>query len=620
MTKLYIVTVHGTGDDALLPDDARRWWQSESRFASTLNARIAELAKALGQSEPQVEWHRFSWDGANSKEARHIAGHRLFTYLRKLAEQAEAADAEIHVIAHSHGGNVLLEALLHAGREAWHDLAPNERKDIAALLKSMDPKRGHLTQFDLYPNDQMRDALRGADPFRSRLRSWITVGTPFLELLPHRPWNIALEFIGGMIKRAWRWIVLAAGFFFLFPSIGIPTTALLFGLGLLLHTLIARIIKRLRFNRKFAKGGATSLHRMFKEENYRRVHAFYGRRWFNLYSEMDEAVALLSRLDDAKPENSLPEPDRLAERKTGWGKALGPAALGTAASIGGFAALAWIDNNIFVKQVNEASERTGFVGRLQDAFDRVFGLKEEPELVRFPDFITSQNNTLLEGLVQASPLLLAIALVVVLAQFQQAIVRTGYKTLGRIIRMLYKRAFGDDGGYGRIVRSAESPGTLGAQGRGVGLFSELRGDSLPDVVETELFEGANDAAYETTRRMRQALAGGSGKDNNVDFIAFLLKQFNFRSLIHTSYFRSPLFTRMVAYAIMSEKDEEAEMRGPQHLREDRRRHERTQAHYKDDKPTPDEILARAETLTTQPRVSFPAGGKAPERLPVLERV
>ncbi|MEO1311675.1 MAG: hypothetical protein AAFV51_12045, partial [Pseudomonadota bacterium] len=183
--KLKIVAIHGTGDEALLPDDARRWWQSESRFAGWMDARIRELRDRLSAANPQrpipeveIEWHRFSWSGANSKTARHVAGFELYEFLRELCKQTEkrSANDQVHVVAHSHGGNVLLEALLHASYAAHAErhLGPVESElTNSEAIKNKDPIRS---------NREIRQSLESADIIGKTLRTWTTVGTPFLEL------------------------------------------------------------------------------------------------------------------------------------------------------------------------------------------------------------------------------------------------------------------------------------------------------------------------------------------------------------------------------------------------------------------------------------------------------
>lgn len=98
--RIAVVTVHGTGDTAVAPV-GDKWFQSGSRFASALTERL----RGAGI---EAEITPFLWDGANSSRAREIAGEKLAKMLRRLAKSYDA----LHLIGHSHGGNVVNEALI----------------------------------------------------------------------------------------------------------------------------------------------------------------------------------------------------------------------------------------------------------------------------------------------------------------------------------------------------------------------------------------------------------------------------------------------------------------------------------------------------------------------------
>jgi hypothetical protein len=122
-----IITVHGT--NAGHPDDeGQRWWQRGSEFQKRLSAWIS-------LDPPQFE--PFHWgEGPNSELERRKAGDNLLKQIRA----NESAGQDYHLIGHSHGGSVIYHALL------------------AASAKGI--KLAHL-------------------------RSWVTIGTPFLWTKPH---------------------------------------------------------------------------------------------------------------------------------------------------------------------------------------------------------------------------------------------------------------------------------------------------------------------------------------------------------------------------------------------------------------------------------------------------
>jgi len=137
MSPDVVIMVHGTGaaDDA---DRGPSWWQSNSGFETAFSKLVEPFAAT---AKP------FHWSGVNSEVDRRAAGLAL---LRRLL-QLDSAGVNYHLIGHSHGGSVI-----------WH-----------ALVASM---------------------LRGKP--LSGLRSWSTIGTPFLQFRAVAP-------------SPWRWIALA---------------------------------------------------------------------------------------------------------------------------------------------------------------------------------------------------------------------------------------------------------------------------------------------------------------------------------------------------------------------------------------------------------------------------
>lgn len=82
----------------------------------------------------------FHWSGKNSERARNLAAHELYRHIRGLEKQGH----DVHLVGHSHGGSVI-----------WH---------------------------------MLKQATLHREPLR-RLRSWTTVGTPFLQHKSRSPWN-----------------------------------------------------------------------------------------------------------------------------------------------------------------------------------------------------------------------------------------------------------------------------------------------------------------------------------------------------------------------------------------------------------------------------------------------
>ena len=126
--KIKVVTVHGTG--AGVPEDAgHSWWQKDSAFQK----KTSEIVELAGDGVEVVPFH---WGtGPNSETKRREAGTKLYEQLRGY----DAEGVDYYLIGHSHGGSVIYNALL---RSAAKD-----------------------------------------EPLE-RLKSWFTVGTPFLDFKP----------------------------------------------------------------------------------------------------------------------------------------------------------------------------------------------------------------------------------------------------------------------------------------------------------------------------------------------------------------------------------------------------------------------------------------------------
>lgn len=133
-----IVTVHGTfahiggmADALAINENAElQWWQKGSAFEK----HTRELVQG---DNGDLEIVPFVWNAFNSEMSRREAGSNLLKLLREL----EAKDEDYCVIAHSHGGSVVSSAL-------------------------------------------MESVARG-QPL-ARLKKWITIGTPFIELRKER--------------------------------------------------------------------------------------------------------------------------------------------------------------------------------------------------------------------------------------------------------------------------------------------------------------------------------------------------------------------------------------------------------------------------------------------------
>jgi hypothetical protein len=96
--RVAVITVHGTGDTAS-SIDGDKWFQRGSHFTERLIQRLVA-------SGVNAEVIPHFWSGANSARAREEGA----VSLRKLVEQCAKTHDSVHIIGHSHGGNVANDA------------------------------------------------------------------------------------------------------------------------------------------------------------------------------------------------------------------------------------------------------------------------------------------------------------------------------------------------------------------------------------------------------------------------------------------------------------------------------------------------------------------------------
>jgi hypothetical protein len=119
--RIAIVTVHGTGDTSTLEkgrllDDGEKWFLRGSVFTDRLVKRLA----SHGFVADIVPHH---WSGLNSAKGREQGAEKLAATLKEKSK----AYAGVHVVGHSHGGNVANDA---ASMLSWRRRKkPNNKVD-----------------------------------------------------------------------------------------------------------------------------------------------------------------------------------------------------------------------------------------------------------------------------------------------------------------------------------------------------------------------------------------------------------------------------------------------------------------------------------------------------------
>lgn len=170
-----VIFVHGTfAGDEEHREHGSRWWQRGSRPWDGLEARLP-----AGVQLPGPQTRLFHWSGKNLQSERLEASTALLIELLKLEREGR----RYHLVGHSHGGSVIFEALVSA-----ETLRTRRRFDSGFWHKL---REQHLYGAD-YPHGRRekyaraRLATRDQAEVRSLLqlpglRSWTTVGTPFLR-------------------------------------------------------------------------------------------------------------------------------------------------------------------------------------------------------------------------------------------------------------------------------------------------------------------------------------------------------------------------------------------------------------------------------------------------------
>jgi len=231
-----VITIHGTFA-ASSSDDGQSWWQKGGLLERSL----------AGYSQGPLSICPFHWSGLNSQDARRRAAARLAGILMRLERQQR----RYHIVAHSHGGNVVWAALLNAAS-----------------------KRNRL----------------------DHLQSWTTVGTPFLRIRAAAPnwWHVVP--LGVLIAA------------FAFPTIGVADIVsktqamwsifLSFEGGLLAPIVMyiltgAMALTGVTFGARLTWGLAGIFHNYRASSREMQAASMFASRHLALFSSQDEAIHAL---------------------------------------------------------------------------------------------------------------------------------------------------------------------------------------------------------------------------------------------------------------------------------------------------------------------------------------
>lgn len=189
-----IITVHGTfaADES---DYGDAWWQKGSDFQN----QIDELVET--EDGQPIEWEPFHWDGENSQICRREAGMALYSKLVSCSRKGQRSV----LLAHSHGGSVVIEALYYHWRRFWiPELSQLYQHPVRTWL-------GMLKVLFLGVKPKLSEGSQGLTEV---ITGVVSVGTPFADFkttaLSHRG---PIEMINNF---RWYYAILLLAFYGLF--------------------------------------------------------------------------------------------------------------------------------------------------------------------------------------------------------------------------------------------------------------------------------------------------------------------------------------------------------------------------------------------------------------------
>ena len=484
-----IITVHGT--NASGPEDAEKtgqghWWQRGSYF----DLHIRQLVKS---DDGELKIEPLLWDGSNSEIARHRAGKKLVSTVKDLEQRGETHC----VVGHSHGGSIISHALLElAGRSPEH------------------------------------------------LKSWITVGTPFVHL---RKQMFLFSRLNTPARAGYMILALYLTAIFLLPfygaELGLTTEQTYADLPLHLKALFWVIIYLIGITLALPVYLLLSFLQPAKLKNYnkrrmRKAKNAFQSRWVGLWHKNDEAIVGLQKLHkvDIRP---------FGER---------------------FAANGILILAIFIVPLtlliiaSDKGATTGFLDFLGYVSDGTTDdLRELGGQSHFFHrfsvllyILLATPARLLQYILPIHPAatFLAPALGIIALWLIALVIYLPFKQLSEWLSILLSKGL-NQAARGQINSMALGSDTIGECPMYAAEYPSwilAPPNPLPEVLAQEISQVSDKAVAESIVRIRNDLNQLTflNKEGNTDTVSEYL---SWNELIHTTYFEVPRFRKLLAYAI-----------------------------------------------------------------------
>ncbi len=454
---LKLVTVHGTGAGHK-ECTGERWWQRNSPF-------LGELAKRLHLDPSRVEIVPFHWElGPNSESGRRAAGQALYEKLKGYDD----AGADYHVVGHSHGGSVIYDALLHS--------------------------------------------VAKGQPFE-RLKSWCTIGTPFLDYNANRflfsrlgttgltlyAMAIGVLIFGAALLVRGMWFegpTVEPGRFFFALVLPLSLIALGFG-GACLAFLYS--VERIR-------GGT------HPQDRKKKTAALYKDRWLGLWHRDDEAISALSNVQYVK------------------------GAIVPSTFLQPFVAIAQVLMTVLLSAVVVVWALPPLWQFMVESWPQIMNLEGDSALGYLMVILVA---IAVLAVVAAIYMAVASAVVAILKLLARGIGWPLSKVIDNLVwSSIRQQAWGDD-------RQGEGVSQVGSHPPEFAATFE----PLPAAVADEVSRFSEKHAILTLTKVREVLGMTRTPKTAPDMRAQLSEQLNWRELIHTTYFEIPQFTDLIAYGL-----------------------------------------------------------------------